>query len=1077
MPMQTFGRGSKIPLSAALITPFVVLTLLAVGLTGYLSFRNGQKAVNNVAHRLRGEITQRIHDHLQPFLNTPHQINQANAGAIQQGLLDVDDPDALARCFWRQIGIFKSVTSIYFGNTQGGLVNSGREGATGSRYIIRTDAFKNGAFKKYAVDRLGNPTELLSTFPNFDARTRQWYRGAIQKGACVWSPVYILFTGQDMAISASRPVYDDHEKLFGVVSTDIFLSHISHFLQTLSIGSTGEAFIIERSGLLISSSTEEKPFIQSKTNGKYERIRANASRIPMIQSAAKALDKQTDGFQGIQAARNIEFQLDSHRHFVQALPLVDAHGLDWLIVVVIPQADFMEPVRANQRVTLFLIVLACALAVGISIFATRMIIRPIWRLQKAAQALGKGEWTQTIRNHGRVTEITNLIDIFNQMAEHQKQTLDDLTHEISERKQAQRNLEQSEARLRAAFESAQDCIFIWDKDYNCLYANQQAIIHVGASRDRIIGQRMRHGLGHHPDFMHLWMQRVDRVFETGEALSVQDETVMRGRRFFTDSLVTPVRDSNGRLAAVCVVYRDITAKKQVELELRSQKAFLDRIIDQSPFAIWIADAQGTIQRVNPALKRFLNLTEERLVGKYNVLEDPLVKKQGLAPLVRSVFEEGQSISFRAEWSGEDIPTLNLKGSRSVNIEATMFPIFDSMGKLTHVVLSWIDITKRVRAEEALRQSEQKLKTLFEAMTEMVVLHEVVLDDNEKPVNYRITDCNHAFTQTTGIQPADAIGKLATQVYQADTAPYLEKFSRVALTGEPLEFTDYYSPMDKHFMISVVSPRKGEFATITTDITAIKQIQDLVTAKNKELENYLYVASHDLRSPLINIQGFSQRLQKQTDSIKQTLDAYALETPIRRAIEKITDQEIPKTLNFIFTSVGKMDTLINGLLKISRTGRMKITIQKVDMNNLMAKIARVYAFQLEACGGEVVVDQLHDCYGDANLLNQLFSNLIGNAIQYRDKSRRLVVTVASQTHYNKVIYSIKDTGAGISPRHLEKIWDVFYRVDDRSSEGGEGIGLSIVKRITDKHKGRIWVESEAGRGSIFYVELSKIEFTE
>lgn len=1075
MLTQTFSRGSKIPLSAALITPFVALTLLAVGLTGYLSFRNGQKAVNNVAHRLRSEITQRIHDHLQPFLNTPHQINQANAGAIQQGVLDVNDPDALARHFWRQIGIFKSVTSIYIGNTQGGLVNSGREGASGSRYIIRTEGFKSGAFHKYAVDRTGNPTELLSTHPNFDARKRQWYRGAIQKGACVWSPVYILFTGQDMAISASRPVYDNQQRLLGVVSTDIFLSHISHFLQSLSIGNTGEAFMIERSGLLIGSSTKEKPFLPSEGSQKFTRIRVSASRIPMIQSAAKALETQTEGIQTIQTVRNIAFQLDDHRHFVQSLPLVDAYGLDWLIVVVIPQADFMEPVMAHQRMTLFLIVLACALAVGISIFAIRMIIRPIWRLQKSVQALGKGEWTQTVQNHSCVIEISNLINIFNQMAKQQKQTLDDLKHEINERKQAQRHLEQSEARFRAAFESAQDCIFIWDKDYKCLYANQQAIRHVGASRDRIIGKRMNHGLSLHPDFMHLWMQRVDRVFETGEAINVQDETVMQGRRFFTDSVVTPVRDSNGRLSAVCVVYRDITAKKQVELELRSQKAFLDRIIDQSPFAIWIADAQGTIRRVNPALKTFLNLTEEQLVGKYNVLEDPLIEKQGLRPLVCSVFEEGQSVNFRAEWSGEEIPTLDLKGARSVSIEATMFPIFNSMGKLTHVVLSWIDITKRMRAEEALRQSEEKLKTLFQAMTEMVVLHEVVLDERGEPVNYRITDCNQAFTQTTGIQPADAIGNLATEVYQADPAPYLDKFSRVALTGEPLEFTDYYSPMDKHFMISVVSPRKGEFATITTDITAIKQIQEVVTAKNKELENYLYVASHDLRSPLINIQGFSQRLQKQTDSIKQMLGEYALESQTKHHLEKIIDQEIPKTLNFIFTSVGKMDTLINGLLKISRTGRMKMTMQKVDMNDLMAKIVRVYAFQLEACGGEVVVDQLHDCYGDANLLNQLFSNLIGNAIQYRDKSRRLVVTVASQTHYNKVIYRIEDTGAGISPRHLEKIWDVFYRVDARSSEGGEGIGLSIVKRITDKHKGKTWVESEAGRGSIFYVELPK--FTE
>ena len=388
-----------------------------------------------------------------------------------------------------------------------------------------------------------------------------------------------------------------------------------------------------------------------------------------------------------------------------------------------------------------------------------------------------------------------------------------------------------------------------------------------------------------------------------------------------------------------------------------------------------------------------------------------------------------------------------------------------------------DITERKRTEEALRENEEKLNTLFGAMTEMVVLQELVCNDQGEAVDYRIIDCNHAFTVSTGIQKEDAVGKLATEVYQAKTAPYLEEYSRVALTGEPYEFTVYYPPMDKYFMISTVPLQKGQFATITTDITAMKQSQDAIFAKNKELENYLFVASHDLRSPLVNIQGFSQRLQKQTNSIKTLLCECPLEPNIQQQIEKITGEGIPKSLDFILTNASKMDTLINGLLKISRTGRAKISIQKINMNSLMEKIIRDLSFQIEEARGKVVIEDLPDCYGDAVLLDQLFSNIIGNALKYRDKERQLIISIAAQARYNKVIYSIRDTGIGIALRHLEKIWDVFYQVDSQSSESGEGIGLSIVKRIVDKHKGKILVESEEGTGSVFSIELPGYEFSE
>ena len=195
------------------------------------------------------------------------------------------------------------------------------------------------------------------------------------------------------------------------------------------------------------------------------------------------------------------------------------------------------------------------------------------------------------------------------------------------------------------------------------------------------------------------------------------------------------------------------------------------------------------------------------------------------------------------------------------------------------------------------------------------------------------------------------------------------------------------------------------------------------------------------------------------------------------LKKITNTDIPNSLNFILTNVSKMDTLINGLLQVSRTGRVVMSPTILDMNKLFKTILIIFDYQLKEIDATIIVNELDSCYGDTNQLNQLFSNIIGNAIKYSDKNRKLSLEISSHTKYNKVTYSIKDNGIGINERHLQKIWDVFYRVDASAAEAGEGLGLSLAKRIVDKHKGKLWAESVEGEGSVFYVELHKNKFEE
>lgn len=380
-----------------------------------------------------------------------------------------------------------------------------------------------------------------------------------------------------------------------------------------------------------------------------------------------------------------------------------------------------------------------------------------------------------------------------------------------------------------------------------------------------------------------------------------------------------------------------------------------------------------------------------------------------------------------------------------------------------------------KTTDALNESEKKLRTLFSSMTEMVLLNDLVFDEKNRPINYQIKDCNNSFMDVMGLKKEEIINRYATDLWQTTTLPYFDEVVKVALTGEPFDYQIFDQKLDKHLMVSVVSPEKNSFATITTDITSLKLVQDAIVEKNKELENYLYITSHDLRTPLVNIQGFSLRLQKQTNAIKDLANQCQLDIEKREEITKITDESIPKALEYIFTNITKMDSLINGLLQISRAGRLKMTINEVPMNQLINSIISAHNFQLTEIGAKIVIEELPNCFGDQQLLNQLFSNIVANAIKYREISRPLELTISGKTKYNKVIYAVKDNGIGIEPRHMTKIWDVFFRVDNLLI--GEGLGLSLVKRIIDKHKGKVWVESTFSEGSTFFIELQKTKFSE
>ena len=241
--------------------------------------------------------------------------------------------------------------------------------------------------------------------------------------------------------------------------------------------------------------------------------------------------------------------------------------------------------------------------------------------------------------------------------------------------------------------------------------------------------------------------------------------------------------SDGKAYRMLGSMRDVTERKLTEERLKSSKTFIDRIIDESPFATWISDEMGTIIRSNRALRRTLNVTDDQIIGKYNILLDKNLADQGLLAEVRSVYEDLKLVRFRVHWSLANVKQRGLEGTSELYIDASLFPIVNSNGELTNVVCQWMDITERVQSEKALKKSEEEYRLTVDKLLVGVVVHDA---------NSRVLISNPEASRILGLTVDQMLGKKATDplwsfVYQDMSPMKIEDYpvNRVISTKQPL----------------------------------------------------------------------------------------------------------------------------------------------------------------------------------------------------------------------------------------------------------------------------------------------------
>ena len=375
-----------------------------------------------------------------------------------------------------------------------------------------------------------------------------------------------------------------------------------------------------------------------------------------------------------------------------------------------------------------------------------------------------------------------------------------------------------------------------------------------------------------------------------------------------------------------------------------------------------------------------------------------------------------------------------------------------------------EMAERRRAETELRQSEAKYRNLFENMTEEVHFWQLVHDEQGLIKTWRAVDVNPPTLKTWGKRREHVVGKTTDEIFgPGATEHYLPVVQKIFAEGAPYSFVDYFPNLDKYFRFTSV-PLGEYFITTGTDITDIekarKEIQRLnddlhakngkLEVANTELESFVYSVSHDLRAPLRHISGFAELV-------------------MRSAQDKLDEKGV-RYLSRIKAGTEKMGRLIDELLSLSRVSRQEIQRAEVDMSSLAESIVNELREAGSAPSIEVDIERDLTVFADRGLIEVALSNLIGNAWKFTAKTEHARIEVGTTQKDGKVIYHVRDNGAGFDQKYAEKMFWPFHRLHSESEFEGTGIGLAIVDRIIRSHGGKVWAEGAEGKGATLYFSL-------
>ncbi|MBM4466868.1 MAG: PAS domain S-box protein [Chloroflexi bacterium] len=400
-------------------------------------------------------------------------------------------------------------------------------------------------------------------------------------------------------------------------------------------------------------------------------------------------------------------------------------------------------------------------------------------------------------------------------------------------------------------------------------------------------------------------------------------------------------------------------------------------------------------------------------------------------------------------------------------------------KVGGVVNVFRDITERKRAEREIEERRMYLEGVLGAAPDAIV----TLD-----AHHRIVEWNPGAEKLFGYSREEVIGQnIDDLVTRPDVFEEAVGFTQTVMgRGEvlPTETVRYRkdgSPVDVIVAGSpiLVGDELTGVVAVYTDITerkrAEKQLRRYAAElerANEEVKQFAYIVSHDLRSPLVNLKGFTTELRFGLEVIAPAMGTALpyLDEKQRQGVTLALEEDIPEALGFIESSVTHMDRFISALLKLSRLGRRGLHLEPVDMEALVQATLQTLAHQIEQRQVEVTVGPLPEVVADRTSMEQVMANLLDNAVKYLDPDRRGQIEITAERSHDETTFRIRDNGRGIAKEDMDKVFAPFRRVG-KQDVPGEGMGLPYVQALVRRHGGRIWCESGLGVGTTLSFTIS------
>jgi PAS domain S-box-containing protein len=625
--------------------------------------------------------------------------------------------------------------------------------------------------------------------------------------------------------------------------------------------------------------------------------------------------------------------------------------------------------------------------------------------------------------------------------EKQEQRLETNDKEAFANRKAEQTLKRAEQEKSAILDTLLEHVIYQDTDMKVLWANQAACNSVGMKREEVIGRHC----------YEVWAQRqstcedcpVATARDTGKSQTVEKKTP-DGRWWHIEGY--PLRDDSGQIVGMVELTLEITERKRAEERLEESKEFFRTVADFTyDWEHWVSP-EGKYIYVSPSCERITGYTADEFLENSELLMT-ITHPDDKATIARHISEDLHS----REVHHIDFRIITRTGhTRWISLFCR--PVFSSEGHYLGRRGSSRDITDRKVAEQALRESEERYRNIVNTAHEGIY----VLDADGK-----ISFLNRQLAKMLGYRVEDMDGKLLVDFI--DDLTVVETFREESANKQKKE-----SPHDFRFrhksneefwgMISstAIYDKNGKSVGalgMVIDVTERKKAELALKNANDELKAFIDTVSHDLKNPIISIEGFSKLL-------------------LRKYGDKLDDKG-RNYLEVIGAGATRMDNLVSDLLELSRIGQVAPNLKSVDCCGLVNEVVYNLRGRLEETGVELMIDQtLPTIYCDEERMHQVFENLLANAIRFAGNAEKKRIDIGYDDVGNHHRFYVRDYGVGIDPEHHRRIFHLFHRIPEEGNEDGTGLGLAIVERLVRQHDGKVWVKSERGKGASFYFILPR-----